>query len=307
MEVISEDGHQIRVNPGQTQELGRSNGLKTSDNTISRRQISFFIPTESNNQEIHLQFEVLGRNPIYVSRDNEVKIFRRFERGELGDGDMFCVSAKSPVWYTVRKFQSCSEGVRRNDLESELTESLESDHGFEGVEYLHEEGLDISRIDPVKEFGFLVEGHEFDSYPKKMIKSFRDWEWFLEDEGKDSEDDDKEGKKGKSRGRRKRKKGAENDDDEWTGESEEDKVLVDKSMKGQRPIYKTRSKNHSKDTSKRRRKSPTRANNREVDDEDEDEEDETLGGFIVDDENLEDAKEDEEEEDEELGDEDEEE
>lgn len=155
MEIMSEDGYQIRMKPGQTQELGRSDGFKSPDNTISRRHISFFIPRESNNQEIHLQFEVLGTNPIYLRRNDRLKILRRFERGEMEDGDMFCVSAKSPVWYTVRKFQNGSEGVRRNDLESELKESLESGSGLKGVEYLHEEGLDISHVDPVKGLFFM--------------------------------------------------------------------------------------------------------------------------------------------------------
>lgn len=150
MEVVSEDGSLIQMKPGQTRKLGRAHGLNAADKTISRRHLSFFIPRVANDQEIHLQFEVLGRNPIYVNKDNEVKIFRRYEIGEMENGDMFCVSVKNPVWYTVRKIQNGGESVRQNDLESELAGNLESGFGFKGVEYLQPDGVDISDIDPVK-------------------------------------------------------------------------------------------------------------------------------------------------------------
>ncbi|PWA66249.1 hypothetical protein CTI12_AA321370 [Artemisia annua] len=39
-------------------------------------------------------------------------------------------------------------------------------------------GGDVSDFDdPVKEFGFVVMGHEFDHYPKKMIRDIRNWDW----------------------------------------------------------------------------------------------------------------------------------
>lgn len=150
MEVVSADGSVTQIKPGQTRELGRAHGFDSSDQTVSRRHVSFFIPQVTTNQEILLRFEVLGRNPIYVSKDNEVKIFRRFERGEMGSGHMFCVSAKNPVWYTLRKIENGGEGVRQNDVESELAENLESGIGFEGVEDLQQEAVDISDIDPIK-------------------------------------------------------------------------------------------------------------------------------------------------------------
>ncbi|KAI3463265.1 hypothetical protein Pfo_019928 [Paulownia fortunei] len=312
MEVVSADGSKTQIKQGQTRELGRAHGLNSVDKTISRRQVSFFIPRLTDNQKILLRFEVLGKNPIYVSKDNEVKIFRRFERGEMENGDMFCVSAKNPVWYALREVEDGGESVRQNDLESELAGNLETGFGFKGVEDLQQEGVDISDIDPVQEFGFLVIGHEFDSYSKKMIRDIKNWDWFLEETGKDSEGDEDEGKKGKGSGRRKRKKAMENDNEEWSGESEDDKVLINNSRKAQMPKYMTRSKDHgkpnkdtskskiptgkkntdgkpSKDTSKS--KSPTGKKNRDVDDEDEDDDDETLGGFIVDDENLEEEEE----------------
>ncbi|KAL0463823.1 UNVERIFIED_CONTAM: hypothetical protein Slati_0269900 [Sesamum latifolium] len=306
MEIVGADGSNILIKPGQTRELGRAHGLNSSDKTISRRHVSFSVPEFSDNQEIRLQFEVLGRNPIYVNKNNEVKISRRFERGEMEDGDMFCVSAKNPVWYTLRRFESGGQSVRQNDLESELAGTLESGSGLAGFEDLQLESVDVSDVDPVKEFGLVVIGHEFDSYPKKIIRDIKNWDWFLEEAGRDSDVDNDEEKKGRGSGRRKRKKGAENEDEEWTGESEDDKVFISKSKKPQRPNYMTRSKDRGKSTSKSKRTAGKI--NREVDDEDvedEDEDDETLGGLIVDDENLEEEEEVGDEEEEELADEDE--
>ncbi|KAL6563305.1 hypothetical protein OROHE_005892 [Orobanche hederae] len=314
MEVVSEDGSKTQIKSGQTRELGRANGLNSSDKTISRRHLSFFIPRVANDQEIFLQFEVLGRNPVYVSKDNEVKIFRRFERGEMEDGDMFCASAQKPVWYTLRKIETCGEDVRRNDLESELAGDFESMSGFKGAEDLQPEGVHISHVDPVKEFAFVVMGHEFDSYPSKKIRDIKNWDWFLEEARKDSKDDDDEYTEGNNSARRKRKKGTQNDDEDWTGESEDDKVLTEKSRKAQRPKYTTRSKDRAKPSGKdpSKNKSSKGKEIRELEDEedeDENENDETLGGFIVDDEKLEveeeidDEEENEEEEEDELADE----
>ncbi|KAL0429904.1 UNVERIFIED_CONTAM: hypothetical protein Sradi_0616400 [Sesamum radiatum] len=244
MEIVGADGSNIQIKPGQTRELGRAHGLNSSDKTISRRHVSFSVPAFSDNQEIRLQFEVLGRNPIYVNKNNEVKISRRFERGEMEDGDMFCVSAKNPVWYTLTRYESGGQSVRQNDLESELAGTLESGSGLGCVEDLQQESVDISDIDPVK--------------------------------GKDSDVDNDEEKKGRGSGRKKRKKGAENEDEEWTGESEDDKVLIGKSKKPQRPKYMTRSKDRGKLASKSKRTAGKI--NREVDDEDveDEDEDETL-------------------------------
>ncbi|KAL1533143.1 chromatin modification-related protein EAF7 [Salvia divinorum] len=247
-----------------------------------------------NGEETRLQFEVLGRNPIYVHRDGEVKIFRRFERGEMRKGDMLCVSGKNPVWYSVRRTEDGREGVRQNVAEIELDGKLESDSG---VVDLDQVGFDISRLDPVKEFGFVVEGHEFDEYPKKMMPDIQNWNWFVEEEVRNGEDDD-DGKKVKG----KRKRGGHNDDD-WSGESEDEKVLMDISRKAQRTKYVTRSEDrHGKMSSTR---TDDRVVDNEEDEDDEDEDDETLGGFVVDDENLEEEEENESEEEEDFEDEDE--
>ncbi|KAJ0613110.1 hypothetical protein HanHA300_Chr01g0034641 [Helianthus annuus] len=39
-------------------------------------------------------------------------------------------------------------------------------------------------------FGFVVMGHEFDCYQKKLIRDTRNWNWFLEEPIKDSDDED---------------------------------------------------------------------------------------------------------------------
>lgn len=311
MEIASVQGSKskILINPGQARELGRADGFNSSDRTISRRQVSFFNPSRSQNQAHFLQFEVIGVNPIYVCRHGEVKVFRRFERGEMESGDLFCLSAKNPVWYTLRNVENGGERVVENVPESELAGSLESVFEFNGVENLPTEDVDFSGVDHVKEFGFVVMGHEFDSYPKKLIKNIKNWNWFLEEPGEDSEDDENKGKKLKVSGKRKRKKGREKDDEDWTGESEDDKELINKSRMLQKPNYLTRSKDVGK-PSKNKSKSKITAEKisasmNDEDMEEEDEDDEMLGGFIAGDDNLEEEEEsgDEEEEEEELEDE----
>ncbi|XP_042031751.1 chromatin modification-related protein EAF7 [Salvia splendens] len=276
MEVVTENEATTRILLGQSLEIGRAHGLDSSDKTISRRHLSLSVAGDTNGEEIRLQFEVLGRNPIYVYRDGEVKIFRRFESGEMRKGDMLCVSGKNPVWYSVRATEDCGEGVRQN--------VSESDSGI--VDF------DISGLDPVKEFGFVVEGLEFDGYPKKMMRDIQNWNWFVEEEVRDGEDDN--GKKVKG----KRKRGGGHNDDEWSGESEDEKALMNKSRKARREKYVTRSEDrHGKMSS-------TRTDDRVVDNEEEDrdnedEDDETLGGFVVDDEKVEEEEENETEEEEE--------
>ncbi|GJW14884.1 mitotic apparatus protein p62-like protein [Tanacetum coccineum] len=117
----------------------------------------------------------------------------------------------------------------------------------------------------IPEFGFVVMGHEFDNYPKKMIHDIRSWDWFLEEHKEDSDEDEDEvsNKKAKKGIRRKRKKGAANDDkddDVWT---EKQKGSTSKS---------------GKDTAK--------SYAMDVDVEDGNETDEMLDGFIVDDEDV---------------------
>lgn len=196
-------------------------------------------------------------------------------------GDKFCVSAKYPVWFTVKRVDFGGKrelnGVKEVDLEDSLESRCEIIDGND----LEPEFVDISDIDPVKEFGFLVMGHEFDRYPKKMIKDMKVWDWFIEEHVEESEDDEFQNRR--KRGRRKRKKGDENDDEEWTGESEEDKEQITSTKKVPRPKYSTRSKDRAKPGKKAHLISKgTVTDVKTTDEDEEDEDDETLGGFIVD-------------------------
>lgn len=101
---------------------------------------------------------------------------------------------KPPVCFTLKRCQNEPEIGDRSVSEKES--------GLNSV--------DISDIDPVKEFGFIVMGKEFDQYPKQRIRDMKHWDWFLEEAREDSEDDER--RKG---GRKKKRKNEENgvDDD----------------------------------------------------------------------------------------------
>ncbi|KAJ7963198.1 putative SMAD/FHA domain-containing protein [Quillaja saponaria] len=71
--------------------------------------------------------------------------------------------------------------------------------------------LEVGDCFGLSEFGFVVMGHEFD---QKMIRNVKNWDWFLEEPTKDSDFEKRE--------EGKRKIGKDNEDDEWTGESEDD-------------------------------------------------------------------------------------
>ncbi|XP_009773370.1 uncharacterized protein LOC107785517 [Nicotiana tabacum] len=292
MEIEGTNGSKTLLKPGSTREFGRGLGFTADDRTVSRRQISFQLQTSSEQEdETKVNFEVVGRNPIWVysNKDGKVRTFRKFEKGEMVNGDMFCVSANKPIWFTLRRIDFDDEdqwGVKKEmEMESQLAESLQSSSCPVGIE-LDLENIDIFGIDPVQEFGFLVMGHEFDGYPKRMIREIKNWDWFIEEERAESDADEGSDRKGKKGARRKRKKKGEGDDEEWTGESEDEKELLSKSKKLQGPKYVTRSKDKS--NAKKKKPSPlqkTRPSEEEYEEEEEeeDEEDETLGGFIVDD------------------------
>ncbi|KAF1886631.1 hypothetical protein Lal_00045864 [Lupinus albus] len=242
--------------------FGRGHGFNTNDRTVSRRHVSFQFNSESDSR---VSFQVIGKNPIWVlstNNDGTPRIFRKFEKGQLQSGDRFCLSGKVSFWFNLKKI--------------ELQEGTENDGE-----------IDVSGIDVVKEFGFLSMGQEFDRYPKSMIRNVKDWQWFLEEPSKDSENEEDYGKERREM-KRKRKKGKDNvEDDEWTGESEDDKDIVAKMRKGKRPGYSTRSKDckgpnrDTKGSTNSKRKKVTSVN--ETVEEEEDDDGETLGGFIVDD------------------------
>ncbi|VFQ67013.1 unnamed protein product [Cuscuta campestris] len=260
MELESGDGSKTPLVPGSTTHFGRGAGFYSGggdDRTVSRRQILFH-PCPSSSEHYRdgarVRFEVVGKNPVWVqtSKSGGVKAYRSSERGEMEIGDSFCVSAKNPVWFTLKKtdFEAEGEKDRKIDplVESELAESLGSSHGRLGFAELELDSINLSDIDPVKEFGLVVMGHEFDGYPKDMIHDIKNWDWDLEE----SRDD--EGRRG-----RKRRKSDKSEDDEWRVESDEKEEMA-KSRRAEMPKYMTttRSKGTGKEKFSGQRKS-TRA------------------------------------------------
>ncbi|KAL1212041.1 hypothetical protein V5N11_028250 [Cardamine amara subsp. amara] len=276
MDIEGEDGTKLLLNAGVKSEFGRGAGFNTEDLTVSRRHVSLeFKPAAAGTEQSEsdsVSFKVLGRNPVWLRSGKpgeKIRTFRKPETGEIVAGDRFCVSGNLPIWFTLK---------RRDEVMEE--------RALDG-----ERELDISDIDPVKEFGFLVIGKEFDQYPKSRMRDTKQWEWFLEDftnGNSDDDDEDEDGDKKRRNGlskKRRRKKGNE-DDDDWSVESEEDKELVVKSKRVVNPTYSTRCKKTKKDTNATSSSSGGAQNKQRgsgrVDVEEDD--DETLGGFIVSDE-----------------------
>ncbi|KAI5665447.1 hypothetical protein M9H77_15300 [Catharanthus roseus] len=287
MEIRSSDGGKTLIKPGSQVVFGRGLGFEIDDKTVSRRHVSFQL-NHWEEEKTRACFKVTGINPIWVhsSKTGKVSTFRNSESGEMEIGDMFCVSAKNPIWFTLRKIEF--EDEKGNNMKSELAESSNFRCEIKDGDFLEPESVDVSQIDPVKEFGFLVIGKEFESYPKKMILDIKKWNWFIEESRSrvdmDIDDDDEELEE--KRKKRKRKKHGEDDDDEWSGESEEEeeKEQFTKAKKVEKTKYLTRSKDGHK-PSKDKGKKNTLSNVKNRDDDDED--DETLGGFIVDNDELE--------------------
>ncbi|KAI3868202.1 hypothetical protein MKW92_015923 [Papaver armeniacum] len=327
MEIEGEDGTKIQLKKRSITEFGRGLGFQFDDRTVSRRHISLEISdfdqrNDKQDGESRVSVEVLGKNPIWVlSNDTkEIRVFRNSEKGELKVGDVFCVTCKNPIFFTLKKIGGFDgkpeekEG-NRDFKEIDRTERIPVDTEMaESTPSEGEVGFDASEIDPVKEFGFLKMGHEFDKYPKHRIRGIKDLDWFLEEQKQDSEDDEGNGSR-KRKGLGRKKKHNVREDDDWTGESEDEKVSISKLRMDKRPKYtKTRSKDKNGKTldvgssKSSSRKNTIHANEEDEDDEtlDEDEDDETLGGFIVDDEGLDEEEEEEEENDEDIIDEEEE-
>ncbi|TKW22773.1 hypothetical protein SEVIR_4G250100v4 [Setaria viridis] len=313
-------------------DLGGDGGGPSADRTISRRHVSLRLLDEGG--EPGVAFEVVGRNPVVVRSPNggSSVVFRRGEKGDLRPGDALSLSLKAPAFWVVRRREGNGEGdaeveveaavldaVARREkrtrerkeresekraAEEEAVEVTEEEEGAAGSDV---EGLDIdlASIDPVREFGFLSMGHEFDSYPKGRIRAPKDWNWFLEETKRSSDDEDDEvsNRRGRSKalGRKKKNKDGEGDDEDWTDESEDGKESLARGPSVKRSKYVTRSKDPKKP-----RQENSKVKGGDNDDEDEeDEEDETLGGFVVNDEDDEPMEElsDEEEEEEEFDDE----
>lgn len=292
MELENAVGTTIPINDDSATDIGRNLGLgfllSSPDRTVSRRHLSLR-PTAGP----RVSFHVLGRNPIVVHEADTgaERIYKNSESGELSVGDELSLSLKNPS-FLVLNWRSGEEQQQEDEEDVEKRRILDAVERRERrtlerrsakrdeEEFdLGSEDLDLSEVDPVKEFGFLVKGHEFDQYPKGMAVDFKHWNWFLEEPRKntdedDGSDDDVTRSKGKRRA--KKKDHGVDEDEEWTGESEEDKVIVVKGGSSKRPKYSTRSKGPKKPHK------DVKARKDGVDNDDEDEEDETLGGFIVD-------------------------
>lgn len=243
MEIEGKNGSKIRLQEGsETFDFGRGLGFISSDRAISRQHISFKL----HEDQTRACFEVKGKNPVWVreSGNDKISVYKRFEGGEIKSGDSFCVASKNPIWFNVK-------GIAREDQDdSESKSELSLDEAFaetSGIEYDELETGDISNIDPVKEFNFVVIGHEFDNYPKKMLRNIRNWDWFLEEPKEDSDEDEVSERKKKGTGKKRKKSGGDDNDEVWTGESEEDVEMIKKMRNVRKPKYSTRSKEQKKD------------------------------------------------------------
>ncbi|CAN6207451.1 unnamed protein product [Urochloa humidicola] len=322
-----------------TADLGRGDlggGGPSADRTISRRHVSLRL-VDGGCGEPGVAFEVVGRNPLIVRSPNggvSSGVFRRGEKGELRPGDALSLSLKTPAFWVVRRRRE-GDGEGEVDVEAAVLDAVarrekrtrerkererekraaeeeaakevtEEEEGAAGSDV---EGLeiDLASIDPVREFGFLLMGHEFDGYSKGRIRAPKDWNWFLEETKRSSDDEDDEVSNGRGRtkslGGNKKKKDGEGEDEDWT-DDEKESLARGPSVK--RSKYVTRSKDPRKP---RQEDSKVKGGNNDDEDEEfdeeEDDEDETLGGFVVHDEDDEPMEElsDEEEEEEEFDDE----
>jgi hypothetical protein len=128
MEIEGEEGSKIEVGIGSKAVFGRGCGFNTKDRRVSRRHVIFEL---DDNQTV--SFQVVGKNPICVrSGEENVKIFRRLQKGVVAAGDWFCISSQNPVRFRLKK----RIGGRRVQ---------ESDSGN-----WYSERFDLSKIDPVK-------------------------------------------------------------------------------------------------------------------------------------------------------------
>ncbi|XP_020573845.1 uncharacterized protein LOC110020180 [Phalaenopsis equestris] len=295
----------------------------SSDRSISRYQVSLqYLDTRADNldtnnhaEEPLLSFEVVGKNPILVcSGDGEGKrIYRKAEKGVLKAGDRISLSIKNPNFFFVRRregrkgevessvLDALARRERRTQLrrkEEEEREKLEEVGGKNEMVWedsgLEIGSLDISKIDPVKEFGFLVRGHEFDHYPRRKIRPFTRWSWFLEDPRcVTDEDDDEDALRTSLKVKhRKKKKGGDENDEDWAEENEDLSIFAAKHGSSKRPSYSTRSKEPKKPhTNIRDGNKSLKKGFKDEQEELVNEDDETLGGFIVSDDDIEDEEE----------------
>ncbi|KAG8094536.1 hypothetical protein GUJ93_ZPchr0012g21898 [Zizania palustris] len=282
------------------------------DRTVSRSHVSLhFLDGGGEGEPPRVAFEIVGRNPVVVRSAGGSRVYRRGEAGELRDGDRLALSLRAPSFWAVRRSKSGAveaeaevlDAVARRERRTRERKERERRAVEEAMEVSADEEAapvdaassgeldaeaedlksDLASIDPVREFGFLSMGHEFDSYPKGRIRPPKDWNWFLEEARRSSDDEDdvvsKKGGRLKGKGMIKKDEG-QHEDEDWTGESGDEKNSMSIGSSVKRSKYVTRSKEAKKS---RKEKSDDKGGDKNAGDEEdeEDEEDETLGGFIV--------------------------
>lgn len=295
MEIESKNGFKTRLHEGsEILDFGRGLGFNSTDRTVSRRHISFKLHEDRS----RVYFEVKGKNPVWVHDriNDKIRVYKRSEGGEMKTGDSFCVSSKNPNWFNLKEIASEDEDDDKSKSELRFDDALAETSGSV-INYDEIDSGDVSQIDPVKEFNFVVMGHDFDCYPKKMIRDIRNWDWFLEEPKEKSDDDDDDERRAKKGTKRKKGRGKDDDDDDvWMDESEEDAEMIKKQKNVPKPKYSTRSKNQEKN--KKGAVVGVSKSTKIAKDAEEGDDDETLGGFVVedDDETIEGDNEDDDEE-----------
>lgn len=201
---------------------------------------------------------------------------------------------------------------QEQDVHDKLTGPVKESENVPNVENEGSKQKDIfvntENIDPVKEFGFLVEGSEFEQYKNRHKPDGGRWVWppAAKSPAECRSDEDDEDQQEKHTRSSRGKKRADEDDDEWRGDDREEKLAI-ASAKKPKVGAKVNLRSHEPSSSKKRDNAIKKAVSHsmvkdrrkrledEDEDEDEDEADETLGGFIVDDDEEEDDDADDEE------------
>lgn len=147
MEITGEDGSKVQIKPFSNTVFGRGSGCITTDRTVSRRHVLFWLKDSSNGTETEPRacFDVIGKNPIWVrsGKSGKLKAFRRNEKGEVTVGDWFYIGggqSQQPVRFAVKR-------INEQEAEKEMMEAGESSEWSSGGEL---ESVDVSSIDPVK-------------------------------------------------------------------------------------------------------------------------------------------------------------
>lgn len=278
MEVVgNENAVAVFIDRGSKTVLGRGRNTPPSftDSTVSRSQVAL----ELQNTSDRVSVEVLGTNPICILRcgagaeaESSPEFLRKGESTFVEAGDKFSLSVKNPHFFTLKRKQRIERAVERKHIQ--------------GIDFSLDPS-DLSRINPFAEFGFLVEGSEFEQFGKRCKNDVNQWDWHLINESEKSTDDEnisEDGKRNGSRRKYKKKKEAKatEEDVDWTGESEEENEQLNKlKIRTNSRPFKTRSKSSRRDATSNASKLVV--SKRVQLDDSIDDDDDTLGGFIVDD------------------------